>query len=145
MNQNIANIQEKILQGKGITKEEVLSCQNSIESEEDLFYVYWIMSRYYLDRNQEDAMTYCVLKCYELNEKNHFDLPFKVKDFATKIDIEKAVKGIFGVDIIKVNIVKAKGKTKRFRGKIGKKSNVKKAIVTMKKGQQIDLTKLEGK
>lgn len=70
---------------------------------------------------------------------------FKVKDFATKIDIEKAVKGIFGVDIIKVNIVKAKGKTKRFRGKIGKKSNVKKAIVTMKKGQQIDLTKLEGK
>ena len=81
MNQNIANIQEKILQGKGITKEEVLSCQNSIESEEDLFYVYWIMSRYYLDRNKEDAMTYCVLKCYELNEKNHFDLPFKVKDF----------------------------------------------------------------
>ena len=67
MNQNIANIQEKILQGKGITKEEVLSCQNSIESEEDLFYVYWIMSRYYLDRNKEDAMTYCVLKCYELN------------------------------------------------------------------------------
>ena len=45
----------------------------------------------------------------------------------------------------KVNIVKTKGKTKRFRGKIGKKSNVKKAIVTMKKGQQIDLTKLEGK
>lgn len=70
---------------------------------------------------------------------------FKVKDFATKIDIEKAVEGIFGVDIIKVNIVKTKGKTKRFRGKIGKKSNVKKAIVTMKKGQQIDLTKLEGK
>ena len=81
MNQNITNVQEKILQGKGITKEEVLSCQNAVENDEDLFYVYWIMARYYLDRNQEDAMTYCILKCYELNERNHFDLPFKVKDF----------------------------------------------------------------
>ena len=70
---------------------------------------------------------------------------FKIKDFATKIDVEKAVKEIFGVDVIKINIVNTKGKTKRFRGRIGKKSNIKKAIVTMKKGQQIDLTKLEGK
>lgn len=81
MNSYIKETQEKLLNGHGVTKEEVLKCQSLEENEEDLFAVYWIMSRYYLDRNQPDAMTYCVLKCYELNEKYKFDLPYKVKDF----------------------------------------------------------------
>lgn len=81
MNQKILNTQNRILEGKRITKEEVKECQTLISDEEDLFGVYWIMARYYLDNDQQDAMTYCILKCYELNEKNHFDLPYKVKDF----------------------------------------------------------------
>ena len=70
---------------------------------------------------------------------------FEVVASAKKTDIEKAVGEIFGVDVVKVNIVNTKGKTRKFRGKVGKKSDVRKAVVTMKKGQQIDLAKLEGK
>lgn len=81
MNAFIKQTQDKLLNGQGVTKEEVLKCQSLEENEEDLFAVYWIMSRYYLDRNQLDAMTYCILKCYELNEKYKFDLPYKVKNF----------------------------------------------------------------
>lgn len=81
MNQKIQKIQNKILEGSAVSKEEVLLCQEAVEDDEDLFAVYWIMARYYLDRNEENALTYCILKCYELNEKNHFDLSFKVKDF----------------------------------------------------------------
>lgn len=81
MNQFIKETQQKLLNGQGVTKEEVLKCQSLEENEEDLFAVYWIMSRYYLDRNQNDAMTYCILKCYELNERYKFNLDFKVKDF----------------------------------------------------------------
>lgn len=81
MNTFIKQTQDKLLSGQGVTKEEVLKCQSLEENEEDLFAVYWIMSRYYLDRNQLDALTYCILKCYELNEKYKFDLPYKVKDF----------------------------------------------------------------
>lgn len=81
MNTTILDVKSQILSGKGITKQQVMKCQESISDEEELFYVYWIMSRYYLDRGQENAMTYCVLKCYELDEKNHFDVEFKVKDF----------------------------------------------------------------
>lgn len=81
MNQYIYETQLKLINGHGVTKEEVRKCQTLEENEEDLFAVYWIMARYYLDRNQLDALTYCILKCYELNERYHFDLPFKVKDF----------------------------------------------------------------
>ena len=81
MNAFIKETQDKLLSGQGVTKEEVLKCQSLQSNEEDLFATYWIMSRYYLDRDEVDAMTYCVLKCYELNQKYKFDLPFKVKDF----------------------------------------------------------------
>lgn len=81
MNSYICETRDKLLNGHGVTKEEVLKCQSLEENEEDLFTVYWIMSRYYLDRNEPDALTYCILKCYELNEKYKFDLPYKVKDF----------------------------------------------------------------
>ena len=70
---------------------------------------------------------------------------FEVVASAKKTDIEKAVEEIFGVDVVKVNIVNTKGKTRKYKGKVGKKSDVRKAVVTMKKGQQIDLAKLEGK
>ncbi|MGN1343475.1 MAG: hypothetical protein ACI4U3_02785 [Traorella sp.] len=81
MNTKILEIENKILNGHLVTKEEVQTAQKACETNEDLFHTYWIMSRYYLDHNQQDALTFCILKCYELNEENHFELEYKVKDF----------------------------------------------------------------
>ena len=81
MNQIILDTEKKLLNNQGIRKEEVIACQQAVSNDEELFHTYWIMSRYYLDRNQLDALTYCILKCYELNEKHHFSLEYKVKDF----------------------------------------------------------------
>ena len=59
---------------------------------------------------------------------------------ATKPDIKEAVENLFKVDVTKVNTILVKGKTKRFRGKPGRRSDFKKAIVTLKDGQSVDIT-----
>ena len=81
MNNRIKEIESKILKGHKVTKEEVIECQQLQNNAEDLFHTYWIMSRYYLDLNEQDALTYCILRCYELNEQNKFDLEYKVSNF----------------------------------------------------------------
>ncbi len=58
---------------------------------------------------------------------------------ATKKEVAKALKEIYRVDAVKVNIVNLPGKTRRFRGLKSKKSGVKKAVVTLKEGQKIDV------
>jgi len=65
---------------------------------------------------------------------------FEVAPKANKTSVKKAVQEVFGVKVTKVNILNQKGKVKRFRGKIGKQSDVKKAIVTLAEKQEIDLT-----
>jgi large subunit ribosomal protein L23 len=65
---------------------------------------------------------------------------FRVADDATKDEIAAAVEELFKVKVIKVNTLIAKGKTKRFRGRPGRRSDVKKAIVTLAEGQSIDIT-----
>jgi large subunit ribosomal protein L23 len=65
---------------------------------------------------------------------------FKVAHDATKDEIASAVEELFKVNVLKVNTVVTKGKTKRFRGIAGKRSDVKKAIVTLAEGQSIDVT-----
>tara|TARA_B100001123_G_C14345022_1_gene644735 strand:+ start:205 stop:498 length:294 start_codon:yes stop_codon:yes gene_type:complete len=65
---------------------------------------------------------------------------FKVHKGATKNSIKKSIEKIFKVNVIKVNTIKQKGKFKIIRGKKSKKAGYKKAIVTLKKGQSIDLT-----
>lgn len=65
---------------------------------------------------------------------------FKVPLEATKDEIKRAVEGLFKVDVTKVNTIRVKGKTKRFRGHIGRRSDFKKAIVTLKDGQSVDIT-----
>ena len=65
---------------------------------------------------------------------------FKVHERANKKTIKKNIEKLFKVDVIKVNIVKKKAKTKMRQGKKSFKSGYKKAIVTLKKGQSIDLT-----
>ena len=58
---------------------------------------------------------------------------------ASKVEIEKAVSSIFNVTVKSVNTIVSKGKVKRFKGKIGKRKDTKKALVTLAEGQNIDL------
>jgi large subunit ribosomal protein L23 len=65
---------------------------------------------------------------------------FRVSIDATKPQIKAAVEGLFGVQVLAVNTLVQKGKTKRFRGRPGVRSDVKKAFVTLADGQSIDLS-----
>ena len=64
---------------------------------------------------------------------------FKVHDKANKKTIKKNIEKIFKVNVIKVNTITKKSKNKIVRGKVGIKKGYKKALVTLKKGQSIDL------
>jgi large subunit ribosomal protein L23 len=64
---------------------------------------------------------------------------FKVRPDATKPEIREAIEKLFNVNVTAVNTLVTKGKVKRFRGRIGTRSDVKKAIVTLKEGQVIDI------
>jgi len=64
---------------------------------------------------------------------------FKVHSGANKNSIKKSVEKLFKVNVVKVNTVNVIGKTKNVKGKKVFKSGFKKAIVTLKKGQSIDL------
>ena len=73
-----------------------------------------------------------------LSEQNK--VVFRVAMEATKDDIATAVEELFKVKVMKVNTLIQKGKTKRFRGHKGRRSDIKKAIVTLAEGQSIDIT-----
>jgi large subunit ribosomal protein L23 len=72
-----------------------------------------------------------------LSEQNK--VVFRVPLNATKPQIKEAVEALFKVNVTSVNTMVTKGKTKFFRGNPGKRSDVKKAIVTLKDGQSIDV------
>ncbi len=65
---------------------------------------------------------------------------FLIAPDATKAQVKQAVEALFGVDVVKVNIMVRKGKEKRFRNTIGRQNNRKRAIVTVGKNQQIDVS-----
>jgi large subunit ribosomal protein L23 len=65
---------------------------------------------------------------------------FQVAINATKPMIKEAVEDLFKVKVTAVNTIRVKGKTKRFRGQLGRRSDTKKAIVTLAEGQMIDVT-----
>jgi large subunit ribosomal protein L23 len=65
---------------------------------------------------------------------------FRVAADASKDEIAAAVEELFKVNVTKVNTLVVEGKTKRFRGRLGKRNDVKKAIVTLADGQSIDIT-----
>jgi len=67
-------------------------------------------------------------------------ITFNVAGDATKPEIKAAVEGLFGVKVLAVNTIVVKGKTKRFRGRPGQRSDWKKAMVRLAEGQSIDLT-----
>ncbi|MFB9982459.1 50S ribosomal protein L23 [Mesorhizobium kowhaii] len=64
---------------------------------------------------------------------------FNVAKKASKPEIKAAVEALFGVKVVAVNTLVRKGKIKRFRGTVGRQSDVKKAIVTLADGQSIDV------
>ena len=65
---------------------------------------------------------------------------FKVAPNASKPEIKAAVEALFSVSVVGVNTLTQKGKTKRWKGKPYKRSDVKKAIVRLAEGQSIDVT-----
>lgn len=67
-------------------------------------------------------------------------LVFEVKMDATKPLIREAVETLFNVKVKAVNTTVAKGKVKRFRGRPGRRNDVKKAYVTLEEGHMIDVT-----
>jgi large subunit ribosomal protein L23 len=65
---------------------------------------------------------------------------FRVAPGATKPEIKAAVEALFNVKVANVNTLVTKGKSKRWKGKPYRRSDVKKAIVTLAEGQSIDIT-----
>ncbi len=59
---------------------------------------------------------------------------------SNKIEIKNAIEKLFSVKVKSVNIVNIKGKLKRFKGVLGRKNNIKKAIVTLVEGNSIDIS-----
>lgn len=73
-----------------------------------------------------------------LSEQNK--VVFKVAADATKPEIKNAVEKLFGVKVLSVNTINIGGKNKTFRGRAGRRSDVRKAIVTLDKGQTIEIS-----
>ena len=70
----------------------------------------------------------------------HNQVVFRVRDDASKPEIKEAVEGLFEVKVKAINTIRVKGKSKRFRGRLGHRSDWKKAIVTLVEGHSIDVT-----
>ncbi len=77
-------------------------------------------------------------KATALSEQNK--VVFRVAPTATKPQIKAAVEKLFDVKVKSVNTLVTKGKSKMFRGIKGRRSDVKKAVVTLEEGQAIDVT-----
>ena len=77
-------------------------------------------------------------KSTNLSELNK--ITFKVPEGANKKNLKKNIEKIFKVNVTKINIINKQNRTKLTRGKKVKVSGYKKAIITLKKGQSIDLT-----
>ena len=70
----------------------------------------------------------------------HNQVIFRVALKATKSEIKAAVEGLFDVKVEAVNTIRVKGKTKRFKGVMGRRNDFKKAMVRLAEGQSIDVT-----
>lgn len=87
---------------------------------------------------------YEIIRVPHITEKatrgsEHGQVTFRVPKWATKPKVKEAVETLFKVKVKAVNVSITKGKTKRFRGFMGKRSDLKKAIVSLEDGQSIDV------
>ncbi|MFN7901218.1 MAG: 50S ribosomal protein L23 [Holosporales bacterium] len=90
--------------------------------------------------SQYDILLSPVATEKSMNALQYNQYTFKVRLDATKPAIKQAVEGIFGVKVTAVNTSILPGKQKRFRQRLGQRSDVKKAVVTLAQGQTIDTT-----
>jgi large subunit ribosomal protein L23 len=74
------------------------------------------------------------------NASEHNKVIFKVAMDATKPQIKDAVEKLFDVKVKSVNTLRRRGKWKLFKGRVGRQSDSKRAIVTLEEGQKIDVT-----
>ena len=77
-------------------------------------------------------------KATKLSEFNK--VVFEVASTTNKIDIKSAVEKLFSVKVKAVNIINIKGKLKRFKGVLGKRKDIKKAVITLEEGNTIDIS-----
>ena len=96
-------------------------------------------------KQEIDARHYDVIIAPHITEKSTMAseqnaVVFKVAGDATKPQIKKAVEEIYDKKVVAVNTIVVKGKTKRWTGKAYKRTDVKKAIVTLAEGEMIDIT-----
>ena len=92
-----------------------------------------------------DSRHYDVLVAPHITEKatllsEHDTVVFKVRSEATKPAIKAAVEALFDVNVLNVNTLNQKGKTKKWKGRPYTRSTIKKAIVRLAEGQSIDVT-----
>jgi large subunit ribosomal protein L23 len=92
-----------------------------------------------------DARHYDVVLAPHITEKSTMlsetnAVVFRVAPSATKPEIKAAIEALFNVKVTNVNTLVTKGKTKRWKGKPYRRSDVKKAIVTLAEGNSIDVT-----
>src|SRR3954466_14195307 len=92
-----------------------------------------------------DARHYDIVLAPHITEKSTMlsennSVVFKVAPTATKPEIKAAIEALFGVTVTGVNTIVTKGKTKRWKGTPYRRSDAKKAIVTLADGQSIDVT-----
>ena len=74
------------------------------------------------------------------NGSQYNQVTFRVQRDATKPVIRSAIERLFGVKVTAVNTHNRRGKTKRFKGRLGFRSDVKIAVVTLAEGSKIDVT-----
>lgn len=95
-------------------------------------------------KTEIQAWMYDVVQAPVITEKSaigsqHGQVTFRVPLEATKPQIKAAVETLFGVKVKSVNTLVQKGKTKRFKGIVGRRSDTKKAMVCLEEGQSIDI------
>ena len=90
--------------------------------------------------NLFDKILFTIVTEKSTNLSSQNKVTFKVPNRANKINLKKNIEKIFKVNVTKINIINKQPRTKLTRGKKIKVSGYKKAIITLKKGQSIDLT-----
>jgi large subunit ribosomal protein L23 len=88
---------------------------------------------------------YELIRCPVITEKatlitEYNQVTFNIPIDATKFEVKAAIEHLFSVKVMAINTSTQKGKLKRFKGHIGKRITVKKAIVTLKDGETIDVS-----
>lgn len=96
-------------------------------------------------KSEIDARHYDVILAPHITEKSTLAsennaVVFRVANDATKPQIKEAVEAIYDKKVVAVNTIVTKGKSKRWRGKPYKRSDFKKAVVTLVEGEMIDIT-----